>query len=276
MPNGDFSVESDQRVNFGNRTIQVGSKYRNTVFTDYTISSSIDRGMPSGWSSINAKTCFDGASNANSWYVVPSTFLENGRVIVRTVGYSHNGKDLGVSGNAANFTYYGTNYPEKADLNIAIGELFLGSYAFDSNGEQRVDGVSFTSRPLTLSFQYRYTPCNNENAEAYIKVLNSSGKEISQGVLRMEATSEMKTATVVLDIYEFGENASLLQLGFKSTSSSIRVPEINIPTGSALDEGFDSRGDKTKPANDYKAFAKGSELIIDDVRLGYDPPATMR
>ena len=276
VPNGDFSVESDQRVNFGNRTIQVGSKYRNTVFTDYTISSSIDRGMPSGWSSINAKTCFDGASNANSWYVVPSTFLENGRVIVRTVGYSHNGKDLGVSGNAANFTYYGTNYPEKADLNIAIGELFLGSYAFDSNGEQRVDGVSFTSRPLTLSFQYRYTPCNNENAEAYIKVLNSSGKEISQGVLRMEATSEMKTATVVLDIYEFGENASLLQLGFKSTSSSIRVPEINIPTGSALDEGFDSRGDKTKPANDYKAFAMGSELVIDDVKLGYDPPATMR
>lgn len=276
VPNGDFSVESDQRVNFGNRTIQVGSKYRNTVFTDYTISSSIDRGMPSGWSSINAKTCFDGASNANSWYVVPSTFLENGRVIVRTVGYSHNGKDLGVSGNSANFTYYGTNYPEKADLNIAIGELFLGSYAFDSNGEQRVDGVSFTSRPLTLSFQYRYTPCNNENAEAYIKVLNSSGKEISQGVLRMEATSEMKTATVVLDIYEFGENASLLQLGFKSTSSSIRVPEINIPTGSALDEGFDSRGDKTKPANDYKAFAMGSELVIDDVKLGYDPPATMR
>lgn len=276
VPNGDFSIESGKIVNFGGKTIQVGSKYKNTIFNTYTISSTIDRRMPEGWSSINSKTCFDGASNANSWYVVPSTFLENGRVIVRTVGYSHNGKDLGTSGNNANTTYYGTNHPEIGDLTVAAGELFLGSYSYTGSTESKDYGISFGSRPLTVSFKYMYTPVNNETGEVSIVLLNSNGEKISEGFMTLSASSEMKERNIILSIYGFGEKAAKLQLIFKSVSASIKNPSINIPTGSALDEGFGSRGDKIKNPNDYKAFAKGSELIIDDVRLGYDPPATMR
>ena len=163
----------------------------------------------------------------------------------------------------------------EAGLDKSIGVLFLGSYSYDSNGEHRNDGIDFGSRPLTLTFKYRYTPVNNEVAEAYIKVFNSSGKEISQGILRLEASSDIKERTVILDIYDFGEKANTIQLGFKSSASTIRTPSIVIPTGSALNEGGGLRNDN-RSANDYKAFAKGSELIIDDVRLGYDPPATMR
>lgn len=271
VPNGSFA-ETHKTLSISNLT--VGGGFRVSPL-NYNVTSSIDRSEPIGWSSVNAKTCYSGAANINSWFVVPSTFSENGYVVIRSVGYNHNGRTPDRSGGAFNTTYYCTNTPGEAGLDKSIGELFLGSYSYDSNGEHRNDGIDFGSRPLTLTFKYRYTPVNNEVAEAYIKVFNSSGKEISQGILRLEASSDIKERTVILDIYDFGEKANTIQLGFKSSASTIRTPSIVIPTGSALNEGGGLRNDN-RSANDYKAFAKGSELIIDDVKLGYDPPATMR
>ncbi len=271
VPNGSFA-ETHKTLSISNLT--VGGGFRVSP-VNYNVTSSIDRSEPVGWSSVNAKTCYSGAANINSWFVVPSTFSENGYVVIRSVGYNHNGRTPDRSGGAFNMTYYCTNTPGEDGLDKSIGELFLGSYSYDSNGEHRNDGIDFGSRPLTLTFKYRYTPVNNEVAEAYIKVFNSSGKEISQGILRLEASSDIKERTVILDIYDFGEKANTIQLGFKSSASTIRTPSIVIPTGSALNEGGGLRNDN-RSANDYKAFAKGSELIIDDVRLGYDPPATMR
>ncbi len=271
VPNGSFA-ETHKTLSISNLT--VGGGFRVSP-VDYNVTSSIDRSEPVGWSSVNAKTCYSGAANINSWFVVPSTFSENGYVVIRSVGYNHNGRTPDRSGGLFNTTYYCTNTPGEAGLDKSIGELFLGSYSYDSNGEHRNDGIDFGSRPLTLTFKYRYTPVNNEVAEAYIKVFNSSGKEISQGILRLEASSDIKERTVILDIYDFGEKANTIQLGFKSSASTIRTPSIVIPTGSALNEGGGLRNDN-RSANDYKAFAKGSELIIDDVKLGYDPPATMR
>ncbi len=271
VPNGSFA-ETHKTLSISNLT--VGGGFRVSP-VNYNVTSSIDRSEPVGWSSVNAKTCYSGAANINSWFVVPSTFSENGYVVIRSVGYNHNGRTPDRSGGAFSTTYYCTNTPGEAGLDKSIGELFLGSYSYDSNGEHRNDGIDFGSRPLTLTFKYRYTPVNNEVAEAYIKVFNSSGKEISQGILRLEASSDIKERTVILDIYDFGEKANTIQLGFKSSASTIRTPSIVIPTGSALNEGGGLRNDN-RSANDYKAFAKGSELIIDDVRLGYDPPATMR
>lgn len=271
VPNGSFA-ETHKTLSISNLT--VGGGFRVSP-VNYNVTSSIDRSEPVGWSSVNAKTCYSGAANINSWFVVPSTFSENGYVVIRSVGYNHNGRTPDRSGGAFNMTYYCTNTPGEAGLDKSIGELFLGSYSYDSNGEHRNDGIDFGSRPLTLTFKYRYTPVNNEVAEAYIKVFNSSGKEISQGILRLEASSDIKERTVILDIYDFGEKANTIQLGFKSSASTIRTPSIVIPTGSALNEGGGLKNDN-RSANDYKAFAKGSELIIDDVRLGYDPPATMR
>ncbi len=271
VPNGSFA-ETHKTLSISNLT--VGGGFRVSP-GNYNVTSSIDRSEPVGWSSVNAKTCYSGAANINSWFVVPSTFSENGYVVIRSVGYNHNGRTPDRSGGAFNTTYYCTNTPGEAGLDKSIGELFLGSYSYDSNGEHRNDGIDFGSRPLTLTFKYRYTPVNNEVAEAYIKVFNSSGKEISQGILRLEASSDIKERTVILDIYDFGEKANTIQLGFKSSASTIRTPSIVIPTGSALNEGGGLKNDN-RSANDYKAFAKGSELIIDDVRLGYDPPATMR
>lgn len=271
--NGDFSIVSAQAVNFGGKSVQIGSRFITRGSHSVSAKSSIDRKVPDGWSSLNVETCYTESSNANTWYVVPSTFLNNGEVIIRTVGYSHAGKDLGTSGGAFDIKYYGRNCPGIADLNIKSGELFLGSYLDINN---RTDGVDFSSRPLTLSFKYKYTSYENEQGEAYIKVYNELGEEISQGVLRLPPVTTMTTKNIELGIYDFGEKAAKIEVCFKSTATSLR-PSVNIPTGDALSEGFSySASDNyTKAANDYKAFAMGSELVIDDVVLGYDPPALM-
>ena len=92
----------------------------------------------------------------------------------------------------------------------------------------------------------------------------------------MPPVTTMTTKNIELGIYDFGEKAAKIEVCFKSTATSLR-PSVNIPTGDALSEGFSySASDNyTKAANDYKAFAMGSELVIDDVVLGYDPPALM-
>lgn len=273
VPNGTFA-ETINTISMSD--IRVGGNFQD--FYTRGIVSAINRNEPTGWASVNAKTCYSQATNKNSWFVVPSTFTDAGTVVIRSVGYNHNGTTPAKSGGLGSTTYYCTNTPSLSDLTRCSGELFLGAYSFDGT-ENREDGISFTSRPLTISFNYRYVAVDNEVGEAYIKVLNSSGKVISQGLLRLEASNSMQNKTVILDIYDFGERADKLQVGFKSTATSIPNPAIVIPTGDNLNEGLSykvSSGDYTKSANDYKAFAKGSELVIDDVRLGYDPPATMR
>lgn len=263
VPNGNFA-ETIQTCKFSD--IQVGGQY--SVAITYTIKSSIDRSEPIGWASLNAKTCYAESNNKNTWFMVPSTFSADGSVVIRTVGYNHNGTTPKKSGSAT--TYYCTNAPSDADLVKSSGELFLGSYSFDGT-EHRSDGIEFGSRPLTLSFKYKYTPINEEVGEAYVNVYNASGKIISQGIMRLSKATVFTTKTMELGLYDFGEKAAKIQIGFRSTASSLS-PSINIPSGSALNEGT-GLGNKTKNANDYKAFAMGSELVIDDVVLGYDPPA---
>lgn len=276
VPNGNFTESYTSIPKFD---IRVGGDF--TDFYTRGIVSSIERNEPVGWASVNQKTCYSGATNKNSWFVVPSTFLDNGAVTIRTVGYKHSGETPKNSGSFGSTKYYCTNTPTEDYLDKCRGELFLGSYSFINGEDDYKRGIPFESRPLTLTFKYKYTPVNDKNGEAeggeaYVKVFNSSGKEISQGVLRLDASTVFTSKIIELEIYDFGEKASKIEVGFKSTATSIKTLTIVVPKDDALDEGLSykiSRGDYSRPTNQYKAFAKGSELVIDDVVLGYDPPA---
>ena len=105
----------------------------------------------------------------------------------------------------------------------------------------------------------------------YVRVLGEDGLVLAENIFLVSASSDMTEQTVNISGYPFGQKAVRLELGFKSTRSGI-TPTINIPSGTALNEG-QQLGNKTIPANSYKAFAKGSELIVSDVRLGYGSAA---
>lgn len=263
VPNGDFS-QTRQTINIS--SINVGGKYAVDAWPikkDYQHTSSILIDEPVGWTSINAKTAWTGSSNMNTWFVVPSTLMDNGAVKLRNVGYDHNGSSPSKSGGNYNTKYYCENAPEIGSR--AAGELFLGSYTFDGK-ENRVEGWACQSRPTSMTFNYSYSPLNNESASAQISVLDAEGKIIASATEALEASSAMTPKTVALGAYGFGRHAASIRIKFMSSSAS--TPFVNIPSGSALDEG-QGLGSKTLPANSYKALATGSVLTIDNVKLNY-------
>ena len=269
LTNGDFS-KITETININ--PIQTGGKYTGTALTipSYQINSSIVRSTPDGWANLNQLTCYEGSSNKNTWFLVPSTFAENGQTVIRSVGYNHAGTTPAVYNKTA--VYYNGNAPTDAQLNKAAGELFLGSYSYNGSAS-RTDGIAWTNRPSTLSFDYKYTPYNNEQAEAYITLLGANGDVISTQTVYLAAASDMTRYTVALPAYAFGQKAARIKVGFKSTRSGV-TPAINIPSGSALNDGVTNVGNFTRTqtvdANMYKAVAVGSVLVIDNVSLGYD------
>ncbi len=255
IPNGDFSTTSQLTVS----SLQVGGAYRVSP-VDYTIKSSISRDVPEGWATLNDLTCYAGSTNKNTWFMVPSTYVENGAALIRSVGYSHNGTTPDRSGGTFNIKYYCENAP--ASLDRSAGELFLGSYVFDT----RVDGTPFASRPSGLSFDYKYAPYGSETGEVYVAVKDASGKVIASKTESLGSASQMTAKTLSLPAYDFGTKAARIEVRFRSTSGS--EVGLTIPSGTALNEGT-GLGNKTKGANDYKAFAHGSELTVDNVKLNY-------
>lgn len=267
VPNGDFSA-TGRRIQIG--SLQVGGEYN--VAVNYRHTSSIDRSEPQGWATTNDLTAYSGSENKNTWFIVPSMFLDNGVSVIRSVGYNHNGQTPSRSGSTFNTKYYCENAPSQDQLEKAAGELFLGSYSYDG-AEHRAKGTAFGSRPTFVSFEYMYTPVNGEQAQADAEVLDESGNVLASGTILLSASANMTVKTIDLTKYAFNKKAAKLYISFRSTKAGT-TPVINIPSGSALNEG-QRLGSQTISANNYHAYAKGSELTVDNVKVSYDGVPTI-
>lgn len=262
VENGDFSSVS----NTINRSdIEIGGKYSYTV--KYQVTANIVRDEADGWASVNAKTCwFDCPGAKNTWFQVPSTYVENGVAVLRNVAYDHNGtKPADMPSGIGKTYWYNTNVPQFT--NFAAGELFLGTYSFNGS-ESRNEGIAFNSRPASVSFDYSYSPEGSDKGEVAIVVKSDDGSVIAQEVLALESASGMKNVVVALHNYPFGKKAAKLELKFRSSNGTAPV---HIPQGSELSEGLGmgNFGNKNLGNNNYHAVATGSELKIDNVKLNY-------
>lgn len=264
IPNGDFSAQGD---NLTSGTLQVGGKF-NVWPADYQHKSSFSYTLPSGWATVNELTAWSGSTNKNTWFVVPSSWLDNGQGFMRNVGYHNNGTTPEKSGGAFNTKYYCENAP--AELKRAAGELFLGSYSFDGT-ETRNEGIGFASRPSSVSFDYIYELSHNmaDNGYAYVELLDATGTVV--GAADPVAISAGEGSIIInINYGKFASPAAKLKVSFKSSNQT--TPPIYIPSGSELDEGYGTVGDKTISANKYHAVATGSVLKIDNVTAHYSYP----
>lgn len=266
VPNGNFSENGDH-IYFNN--INTGGAF-GTIIT-YQWTTTIDRYAPAGWATLNAKTAYSGSNPMNTWFVEPSTYLDNGVCVVRTVGYHHNGtlpaKDTGNGG----FKTYSGNAP--GNLNISEGVLFLGSYSFDGT-EHRENGVPFSSRPMSMTFDYKYSPLSGHQAQADLIVLDNNNNVIASQTAYLSASPDMQTRTIKIANYPFGKKASKLYVRFRSMRDDTE-PALNIPSGSALSISGYNGATNNIPTNEYKAFAVGSVLTLDNVKLGYADAAAV-
>ncbi len=260
VPNGNFSENGDH-IYFSN--IFTGGKFRAGIPPDYQFKTTIDRYAPSGWATLNAKTAYSGSNPLNTWFVVPSTYLDNGVCIVRTVGYSHNG----TLPSTDNWTFATYNRKAPGDLDISEGVLFLGTYSFDGS-EHRDNGVAFSSRPMTLTFDYKYAPLKGHQAQADIHVYDASGAVIAENIEYLSESSDMKSVTIRIPEYPFGKKAAKLYVRFRSMRDDTQ-PSLNTPSGKELEQSGHTGLSPDIPTNEYVAFAVGSVLTLDNVKLGY-------
>lgn len=263
VPNGDFS-KSYESIN---RRLLVGGEWRVTLLAKHYTYCTMRYSEPTKWSSVNKKTFhYTNDDNANTWYMVASTYLDNDVAVVRSVAYDHDGKPLPLTGGAAGTTYYNTNTPDPNTLERCAGELFLGSYSYDGKNESRNYGEPFSSRPKTFTFNYKYEPYGEDNAEVEIQLLSSKGMVISEKKEILNSTKVFEEHSLSMPDYLFGEKVSELRIRFVSSTQD--PIQTKIPSGNELNEG---KGDNNKDINENSAHAisVGSVLKLSDLRFNY-------
>lgn len=266
VPNGDFS-ETAETIN---KTLQVGGQYKVSP-TTYTIKCNFRYSEPvGGWASVNKKSFYEGANPQNSWFMVASTYMDGNSVVIRTVGYNHNGTVPSTTGGVFNTTYYNDQAPTEESFARCSGELFLGLYDFNGS-EVRQEGVAFAARPTSLEFSYKYEPKQTASrGSAELIIYAEDGVSVlNRRKIYLYKTETMTDTKIVLNRYPFGVKPGKVLIKFLSSDleEGSRL-ELNIPTGKALDEG-QNLGNKTLKENSAHAIATGSVLTVSNLRFNY-------
>lgn len=270
VPNGDFSLH--------HTTIDSGKILAGGVYTykamgitgRYQNRSYIVVDTPDYWDNVNNITCNLNSVVKNTWFMVPSTLEETeGEVKIRTVGYN-DGECTIPMGTASTLKYFSPVAPEIDQFKVKAGEL---SYGTEGNGK------TFTSRPSSLTFDYKFDSKNGESAEAKV-ILYSGGKEIGRGTMAINDASGK--ANVIVNygrgVNFFNSKATTIAVVFKSTNAS--DPYIYIPEGDELNDNSaiapntngslnQNNWGETLEANSYKSLATGSTLTVSNVKLNY-------
>ena len=150
------------------------------------------------WATTNAKT-FNHSSSGRLNYCInayPSVIYEdrgNGSkaAMIRTIGWTKG------SGNE----YTSLAYHRSA------GKIFLGTYSFDV--DDKIDtynyGIDFTSRPSTISFDYKYDSYNNDKFKVWAVVENRDGgviKRLAYGEIGAGSATGNYTNTTIKLAYD--------------------------------------------------------------------------
>ena len=237
VPNGDFE---DLTQTASETEMPMGGQFR-TGLIDYQNWETYTVSEPTGWKSINDKTCIN-INNKNSWFAVPSTYSTtvswnakwgivnnqgtpsrysgltaqsgSSAMVVRNVGWDANGTTPANSGSFGNSTYYCTNVPSVA--NVSAGELSLDT--------------DFASRPTTLNGYYKYErdgQDGTENAVVTVTVLNGS-TEIGKGTQELGAADGFTLFNVPIAYSVTNKKATALKIMITSsnrTAGSVKVSD---------------------------------------------------
>ena len=283
VPNGDFE---DLVQTISVTDMNQGGQY--SVWpVNYQNSCSFTIQEPTGWASVNAKTCNLSAANQNAWFVIPSTYnttltwdayrsfgmstvtpdlyrdltAQSGSnaMVVRNVAWDANGTTPSTSGGAFNTTYYNTNVPGIA--NRSAGKLFLGSYSYSGGSETYTEGVSFTSRPSTLKGWYKYVNDSNDPTETgvvSVTLLNGQ-KVIATGTARLSAAADYTEFSVPFTYSVTNQKATTLRIMITSSNHA------------SYNQNEETSAIKTSVSNgQYESASRGATLTVDNLTFTYE------
>ncbi len=161
--------------------------------------------------------------------------------LLRTIGWG--------SGNAAI-----GQISDKNPKYIDVGMLHLGSSA-SVKGEELQEGMEFNSRPINLTFFYKYIPKNSADygmVEIWIK--DASGNIIAQGSKQLASTN-YERAIIPLSYSINTPKAAMIYVKFVSSANEACLAR--------------NKNNFNCPSVLNSATFMGSQLLIDDISLTY-------
>lgn len=288
VPNGDF----ENLTTAYSGTMNMGGPWRTSFnLTDRQNTVSFEIKEADGWATTNLKT-FNGknslTSSDNSWFYQPSVFNSNlsytstnpgsvggtnsgtktpdsysysahggnNAMVIRNVAYDPSGTVPSRDSGRNSFDdYYNSKVPDISKR--AVGKMFLGTYAFVSGLGTITEGTPFTSRPSKLTGYYTYTPDkdSNEHGVLTVKLLDQSGKVITQG------TADLTETYGKTDYQTFS-------IDFSFNSFMVIPSKLCIMIASSQYEDEDDIQVTTYNSN-YESYQHGATLVIDDLVFEY-------
>lgn len=263
VPNGDFETLAST---ISGLTLQKGGRFRWTALGGYeTLSSTINVNEPTGWASVNGKTCNLSASNKNTWFVIPSSYsisaAQSGSsaMEIRNVAWDLAGSTPGDYTSFDTSNRYNKNQPGNI-ANRSVGKLFLGSYTYNGGTETYNEGVAFKSRPLKLSGYFKYTRDGNDSAETGVVI-----------VTLLNGTTVIGTGTAYLqpasDFTKFSVPVVYSSPNAKATSLKIMIASSNH---ASYTQSTETSNVKTTNYCSYSLQqSTGATLIVDNLSFSY-------
>lgn len=291
LPNSDF--EQWQAGPYDGETINMGGPWAKRTIglswgngawtTERTYEqTTITCKEPQGWATVNLKTMPSNASTSNTWYIVSSTnqsSLNTGYcAILRNVRWNAQGTEIppagtigtGVSNNNSYKSFPGfSTLNTPSSLNYSAGRLFLGSYSYDhsNNTETYNEGISFSSRPSQMKFQYKYISKRDETRDdAYVKIALKSNEEVLfETYVELDHTANVLTKTINFTYPTNCKKATTICVMFCSSKYGKDMDQ-NIETENELQLCvYEISASESKE----QCCVTGSELYIDNIELIY-------
>lgn len=199
---------------------------------------------------------------AQAWTVAPVYVTTCPAVIYTYDTRSGEGKaaEIHTSGSGGEYaSTSGIMYPESA----FAGSIFIGTYSWSDKSEHKSLGHSFNTRPLGLSFWYKYKPYKTDAFKVMVEV-KSGETVIAAGEYVPEAYSseDLKYQQHTISL-EYTNNL------LKATSISVQFLSTNKTSFTENDLQKNGTLTLTDCSDSWNAHL-GSFLKIDDVELIYE------
>lgn len=223
-----------------------------------------------GWGTNNYMTTNHSGSNYAYCKIsgtIPTTDSRSGNaVLLRTCGWGSGNTATGSNGTSGN-----CRYTDPGLLHLgATRETRPAGYGQNDNktnncstGPTSTDdlaplGISFASRPSSMTFYYKYAPKNGaDKGYAEITVKDAEGNVISSKTLLLPATSSYTLASLPLEYPANAAKAGNIYVKFLSSYDAEYIKRTN--------DNFSGPGF----GNLSNGTFMGSQLYIDDIQLNY-------
>lgn len=256
----EFSITTEDELSVPNSGMEDWYYTRPSGVEHWEVWYACKEGEQPVWSTMNQLTTSEGGTttfngfnygkfnayryNANSGTLMTTEGKNGNAAQIRAVGWGQ-GNQANSSANAK----YAT-----------VGELYIGHY--DSETKTAVyDGIEFTSRPKSLTFDYKYTPGKGgDQYYAEIVIQNKQADtvtEIGRGLSRNgNSVGEWTPVTIDIEYTEAGKKmkATHMYIVFKSGDNAGNDYFNTVPSFGNLSDG------------QYV----GSEFFVDNIVLSYE------